>query len=1509
MMKKLAQLLFAVMLLSVPAYSAATLDRAVCSTADASGGASSACSAQELIDSATQEIVAVDGRAPYPLTSVSGTNTITASVTPTLTAYANGNTFYLKPANTITGSATLNINTVGAKSLVSVAGSALASGDLRSDTIYLVMYFSTSDHFRVLTPLGSGVASASADLVTIANSAGLTAERALTAGTALDLSDGGANSTVTMSFDSTEVGNTTWGSGSGSTWTFDAGATDATLAFATPATITMAGSNTSPILNLDDQGTLRFLEEDAGGSNYLGLVAPSAITSDVTCTLENDSHSIPDSCVGDGSDANTLGSDGDKGDITVGGTGTTLTIDADSVALTTDTTGNYVATVADGTGVDGTASGEGTTYTPTLDLTELSTFTLGAGAATGIIFDAGATDPAIETASGTFTIDIGGTNETTLTASAFSPGVNDGSALGETTTPLRWSDLFMADGSVINMGTTTSKATITHDAATDSIAIAADPDNATATSVINLQVDGGTEASLNATNFSPGANDGNALGVSGTAWADLFLATGGLIEMDGGTTNSLTCTGGSCTIEGNTMYRAGGIDVPVADGGTGASSLADLITLTTHTSGNYVATVADGTGIDGTASGEGTTYTPTLDLTEVNSTTFGSGTFTTMTFDAGATDPVLTMATGASVTLSGGGTSPILGLDDQGALRFLEEDAGGSNYVAFVAPSALTSNVTITLENDSNPIPDSAVGDGTDDDIPDAGEVDDSALAASAVDGGTGGEIEDGTLTAADLGTDSVSADELNATGVESELEAVMDLPDMQGQISDAQIAAGAVDGGAAGEIADNSLTTDDLGTGSVGSDEIATDAVGSDEIATAAVGAAEAAALDAGDITTGTFAAALIGSNTVDLTTDTVGDYTATVADGTGIDGTATGEGSTYTPTLDLTEINSATWGSGTFTTFTFDAGAVDPALTMGSGTAMLEAVTSIRQADAANDGGALRFLEDPGTGSNYVEFKAPADITANVSCVLENDGHPIPDSCVGDGSDSGGSLSDADYGDITVSGTGTVFNIDAGTVGATEAAALDAGDVTTGTFAAALIGNNTVDLTTDTVGNYVLDVADGTGIDGTAAGEGATYTPTLDLTEISSATWGAGSFTAFTFDAGAVDPVLTFGSGTLDFSALVTVGLDDEAELRFFEEDAGGSNYVGFKAPAALTSNVTCTFENDGHPIPDSCVGDGIDAGAAGGIANLVEDTDAQFGGNIDANTFSLLFDDNTGLRDESNNEQLVLQTTASAVNQWEITNSATGGVQKLQAAGDDAAIAVTLASKSTDPVNLEINGNTELTVDATSTSPGANDGNALGTTALQWSDLFLAEGAVINWDNGDATMTQSGNDITVAGISTFGLGTSTTVTHGNLELGSASDTTISRSAAGVIAVEGIPLRSTESFCVAASDETTALTTGTAKVTFRMPYAFTLTGIRGSINTVSSSGAPVVDVNEAGSTIMTTNKVLIDVSEKTSTTAATAPTLTDTSLADDAEMTIDIDTAGTGAKGLKICLIGYQT
>lgn len=114
------------------------------------------------------------------------------------------------------------------------------------------------------------------------------------------------------------------------------------------------------------------------------------------------------------------------------------------------------------------------------------------------------------------------------------------------------------------------------------------------------------------------------------------------------------------------------------------------------------------------------------------------------------------------------------------------------------------------------------------------------------------------------------------------------------------------------------------------------------------------------------------------------------------------------------------------------------------------------------------------------------------------------------------------------------------------------------------------------------------------------------------------------------------------------------------------------------------------------------------------------------------------------------------------------------------------------------------------------------------------------------------------------------------------------------------------TESIGLACSDETTAITTG-VKTTYRMPYAFTLTGVRSNINTVSSSGLVTVDIKEGGSTILST-LLSIDASEKTSTTAATPAVISDAALADDAEITVEVTAAGTGAKGLKVWLIGHQ-
>lgn len=48
----------------------------------------------------------------------------------------------------------------------------------------------------------------------------------------------------------------------------------------------------------------------------------------------------------------------------------------------------------------------------------------------------------------------------------------------------------------------------------------------------------------------------------------------------------------------------------------------------------------------------------------------------------------------------------------------------------------------------------------------------------------------------------------------------------------------------------------------------------------------------------------------------------------------------------------------------------------------------------------------------------------------------------------------------------------------------------------------------------------------------------------------------------------------------------------------------------------------------------------------------------------------------------------------------------------------------------------------------APLSNDSLALGASSLAWADLFLASGGVINFNNGDVTITHSPNALAVAG-----------------------------------------------------------------------------------------------------------------------------------------------------------------
>jgi len=96
---------------------------------------------------------------------------------------------------------------------------------------------------------------------------------------------------------------------------------------------------------------------------------------------------------------------------------------------------------------------------------------------------------------------------------------------------------------------------------------------------------------------------------------------------------------------------------------------------------------------------------------------------------------------------------------------------------------------------------------------------------------------------------------------------------------------------------------------------------------------------------------------------------------------------------------------------------------------------------------------------------------------------------------------------------------------------------------------------------------------------------------------------------------------------------------------------------------------------------------------------------GGDIDANGQNIQFDDATGIHDDSDNEQLIFQKTASAVNHFEMTNQATGSNPSFSATGSDTNVGIDFSTKGTGFLKF-------------------NDG-------AYFPEATLTDGATISWD----------------------------------------------------------------------------------------------------------------------------------------------------------------------------------
>ena len=163
---------------------------------------------------------------------------------------------------------------------------------------------------------------------------------------------------------------------------------------------------------------------------------------------------------------------------------------------------------------------------------------------------------------------------------------------------------------------------------------------------------------------------------------------------------------------------------------------------------------------------------------------------------------------------------------------------------------------------------------------------------------------------------------------------------------------------------------------------------------------------------------------------------------------------------------------------------------------------------------------------------------------------------------------------------------------------------------------------------------------------------------------------------------------TGTLTGARNVTIPLDVQ-NFYILKNATSGSQVVTFKY--ATGTGTSAAVPNGKTVIAYAKADDGTNPNITmqefGG--DVVDDTSPQLGGNLDTNSFMIDFDDAHGIRDENGAEQLIFETTSSAVNHIDITNAATGSGAQIGAVGDDTNISLRLRPKATG--NIEVMGAT--------------------------------------------------------------------------------------------------------------------------------------------------------------------------------------------------------------------------
>ena len=809
-MKKLYRLygaiLLALLFAAAPA-PAGVVDLKVCSTADTGGGT---CTGTTQRTNTDQELGGLGDRAPF-VVSVSGTNTITGCPSPAITSYVDGMTVRIKPVATNTGAVTLNWCSIGAVAATTSAGTALSAGDLLSTTTYNFQYYAANTQWRATSPLGAGIA-ISANSVTdgmlvqmpattvkcnptgaTANAQNCTLGTNLSfAGTAINASGGGlASADIDTSAEIRTIVTDETGSGA---LVFGTSPTLVSPALGTPASGTLTNATGLPIstgvsglgagvataLATPSSGNMRAALTDEVGTGAAMFGLDPAMADDLSCTgsqvvRRNAGDTAWECATVSGGGGTPGGSSGQVqynnagafGGFTVGGD---ATLNTGTGALTIGTGAVNSAKISDGTVANadlanmatqtikgrttaGTGAPEDLTATQATAILNNMVGDSGSGGTKGLVPAPAAGDTAAGKflkADGSWSVPAGG--------GGGSPGgtsgqiqYNNGGAFGGFTVSgdgtintgtgvleVTQADALESNGANCSAGqyplgvdTAGAAESCTAD---DDVPDAGEVDD---TALAAGAVDGGTGGEI-----ADGSVTAADLGTDSVAADEIASSAVGSSEIaDGAVANADLANMATATFKGRTTAGTG---VPEDLSAAQATALLNAMVGDSGSGGTKGLVPAPAAG--DTAAGKFLKADGSWSVPAGGGGGSPGGTSGQIQYNNGGAF--------GGFTVSGDGTINT----GTGVLEVTQADALESN-------GANCSAGQYPLGVDTAGAAESCTAD---DDVPDAGEVDDTALAAGAVDGGTGGEIADGSVTAADLGTDSVAADEIASSAVGS---------------------------------------------------------------------------------------------------------------------------------------------------------------------------------------------------------------------------------------------------------------------------------------------------------------------------------------------------------------------------------------------------------------------------------------------------------------------------------------------------------------------------------------------------------------------------------------------------------------------------------------------------------------------------------------------------------------------------------------------------------------------